>query len=235
MGGFRLAEPALRAARLRRARGNELALAALPFALLAVGCATYGSHLTATPIAPGESELTLAADGLLIDRGFGLQPLPNPDASLRWGLADGLDLGLRAHFVGLESTARVRLVRSGAFSLAAVPGLGFAFVPVTNEDTGLFNANLLGGLLAGLGLGGGDELVLGARAIATYAFPLTAFRGDASGDKMLYRVGGVVGVRVRLSDSLSLFPDLNVFAPYDSERKDWTLPILQGGVALSFD
>lgn len=201
------------------------------FALGPLGCVSYGAHLSATPLARGERELSFNADALLVDRGLGPQVLPNPELGYRWGLGGAWDIGGRVNAGGLEGNARWRFAR-GALDLALVPGLGFGFVPVTNRDTGLFNAHLLSSLLAGLDLGGRRQLLLGARSGLTYAFPLTAFRGDASGDKVYLLPGGVFGIRFPVSRSAFLFPELNVLRAYDTVRHEWLFPTLQGGVAL---
>jgi hypothetical protein len=201
---------------------------------LSLGCASYGSHLAATPIRKGGSELSIHADGMIIDRGLGPQLLPNPEASLRYGLTRDLDFGGRLNAGSLELDLRYRFVETRAFSLSVVPGMGGGFVPVTNADTGLCNANLLASLLGGLRVDGEDEVVLGPRVISTYAFPLTAFRGDSTGARFIHALGGVVGARFRAGRRLSLSPELNVFLPYDTDRKEWYLPAVQGGLGFQF-
>jgi hypothetical protein len=199
-----------------------------------LGCASYGSHLAATPLRKSSSELSLNADGMIIDRGLGPQLLPNPEVGLRYGLTRDLDLGGRLNAGTLELDTRVRLVHTPAFALSVVPGVGGGFVPVTNADTGLCNANLLGSILGGFTLGSEDELTLGPRLISTYAFPLTAFQGDSTGARFVHSVGGVIGARFRAGERLSLSPELNFFMPYDTERHEWYLPTVQGGLGFQF-
>jgi hypothetical protein len=199
------------------------------------GCASYGSHLSASPTAPGNRELALSADVLVIDRGVGPQVLPNPEIGLRLGLVDDLDIGGRLNAGGFEGNARWRVLASEAFDLAVVPGLGFGFVPVTNADSGIFNANGLATVLGGVKVGSRTDLVFGMRGVATYAFPLTAFRGDASGAKMLYLPGGMIGMRMPVGKTSYVFPDVSVLRPYDSERDEWYFPTIQGGVSLQFE
>jgi hypothetical protein len=211
------------------------ALGALSLLAGAGACANYGTHLSATPTAPGNRELSLAADVLVVDRGFGPQVLPNPELGLRQGIASDLDVGARANAGSLELNARWRVVESGRLDLAVVPGVSFGFVPVTNPDSGLFNASALGSVLGGVELGERTDLVIGARGVATYAFPLTAFRGDAHGAKMIYLPGGVLGVRFPVGVKSYLFPELNLLVPYDTERHEWGFPVFQGGLALQLE
>lgn len=197
------------------------------------GCVSYGAHLAATPVAPGERELSLNADGLVVDRGLGPQPLPNPELGYRWGIARNWDVGGRLNAGSLEGNARWRFAQ-GPLAAAFVPGVGIGFVPVTNRDTGLFNAHLLASVLMGIRLRPRQELVFGARGALTYAFPLTTFRGDASGDKIFLLPGAVAGFRFPVGRGAWLFPELNVLRAYDTERGEWLFPTLQGGVALQF-
>ncbi len=212
----------------------RLSLSGLLGATQLLGCASYGSHLAATPVPQGTSELSLNADGMIIDRGLGPQLLPNPEAALRYGLLRELDVGGRLNAGSLELDGRLRLVHTKAFALSVVPGVGGGFVPVTNADTGLCNANLLASVLGGFNLGGRDELTLGPRIISTYAFPLTLFQGDATGARFVHSVGGVLGARFAVGKRFALSPELNVFMPYDTERHEWYLPAVQGGLGFQF-
>ncbi len=191
--------------------------------------------MTATPVAPGEREWQVAADAVWLDRGYGPQVLPNPQLGLRFGLTPNVDIGGRLNAGSLELDSVMRVVDTSALDLALVPGVFAGFVPVTNSDTGVMQAGAVTSVLLGLHLSSRVDLVLGARGHAAYAFPLTALRGDAAGAKMLYLPGGSAGMRIRLSRSFSIMPELNVSIPYDSLRREWTFPILQGGVSLHFD
>jgi hypothetical protein len=177
----------------------------------------------------------LSADVLVVDRGLGPQLLPNPEAGWRRGIGDDTDLGARINFGGVEANGRFRVLKSNGLHLALVPGVGVGFVPVTNADSGLFHVSALGAVLGGVELARRSQFVIGARGIASYAFPLTAFRGDAAGAKGIYLVGGVLGVRLPVGESTYLFPDINLLAPYDSDRRQWYFPSIQGGVSLQFE
>jgi hypothetical protein len=214
--------------------GGRRALAASLALALCTRCASYGSHLSATPVSPGSSELSLAADVLLIDRGFGPQLLPNPEVGLRLGSSEHVDIGGRVNLGSVEANARIRVLNSRRLELTLVPGVGFGFVPATNSDAGLFNVSGLGALLTGINLTARSQLVIGARGVATYAFPLTTFSGDASGARMIYSAGGVLGFRLPLGEKSYLSPELNVLVPYDTDRAEWQFPIFQAGVSYQF-
>ena len=214
--------------------GGRRARAAVVLGLLD-GCVSYGSHLSATPVPAGQDEVALSADVLVIDRGLGPQLLPNPEAAWRSGLGENMDLGARVNVGGVEANGRFRVLSSTLLELTLVPGVGVGFVPVTNADSGLFHVSALGAVLAGIELDRRNQLVIGARGMASYTFPLTAFSGDAAGAKVIYLVGGVLGVRLPVGESTYLFPDINVLVPYDSDRREWFFPNIQGGVSLQFE
>lgn len=198
-------------------------------------CANYGAHLNATPVAPGKRAWHVAADAVLLDRGSGPQVLPNPHLGLRFGLGPNVDLGGRLNAGSLELDSVIRVAQTSALDLAIVPGVFAGFVPATNPDTGVMQAGAAASVLASLRLSSRLELVVGAGGRTAYAFPLTALRGDPEGSKMLYMPVGSSGVRVRLGRKLSLMPAISVSIPYDSQRREWTFPILQGGASLHFE
>jgi len=200
--------------------------------LWAPGCASYGSHLSATPVPPGGSEVSLHADGMIVNRGLGAQALPNPEVGVRHGISRDLDVGGRLNVGSAVVDGRLRLLDTPLFDLALAPGLGGGFVPVTNSENGLCNANFLFSVLGSLRLDPRNELALGARQITTYAFPLTLFQGDTTGARFIHYVGGAVGGRLRVGERTLLSPEINIFASYDTVRHEWIVPVVQGGLAV---
>jgi hypothetical protein len=213
---------------------RALATSILAVALGSASCVSYGSHLTAAALSQKQRELSLNADVLVIDRGLGPQVLPNPELGYRMGVQEGFDVGGRVNAGSAEVNARWQLAR-GSLDVALVPGVGFGFVPATNADSGLFNAHALGSLLVSQHPAPRWDIVAGLRGALTYAFPLTAFRGDAAGDNLYWLAGGVLGLRFPLGKTTLLFPEVNLLMPYDTSRELWSLPTLQGGVALVFE
>ena len=196
-------------------------------------CATYGSHLTATPTDIGRSRLGVDIDAIYLDRGTGYQILPNPAMSYKKSLAYDLDLGLRANALGGVGNLRWRFYTSKDLSLALVPGLGFGFVAATNADTGLFQAVAATDLLLGYQFGARTTFVLGARTRAELQLPSIVF-SEPSGTKLVLLPGGTLGIRFPVGQDTYLFPEVNVFADFDTQRHQWLPPIVQGGTALEF-
>lgn len=200
----------------------------------ATACVSYGSHLSATPTPRGGVEYSLNADALLLDRGFGPQVLPNPEASIRWGIARELDFGLRVNALGAEASSRIGLVVLDGYRLTAVPLLGGGFVPATNQDTELVTTTL--GLIAlnGIELAPRTELVVGFRAQPRLGLNAVAVREDFAEATWSFMSGGSLGLRFPVSDRFFLFPEAVVVVPYDLEVGAFRSPILQAGVGVQW-
>jgi hypothetical protein len=207
----------------------SLALVAAP------GCVSYGSHLSATPTAPGRTEYSVNADGMVLDRGFGPQVLPNPEASIRWGLARELDFGVRVNALGAEASSRIGLLHVEKYRLTTVPLIGGGFVPATNQDTELVTTTAGMVLLSGFALGSRTQLVVGLRGQARLGLNAVAVQEDFGAALWSFVPGGSLGVRFPLSERFHLFPEVVVVVPYDLESGIWKTPILQGGVGVQWD
>ena len=202
--------------------------------LAATACISHGSHLSATPTRKGQTEYSVNLDALLLDRGFGPQVLPNPEASIRWGLARELDFGLRVNALGGEASSRLGLVELDGYRLTAVPLLGGGFVPATNPDTALVTTTA--GLVAlnGIRIAPRTELVLGLRGQPRLGLNAVAVREDFGAATWSFVSGGSLGVRFPLNDRLFLFPEAVVVVPYDLEIGVWRAPILQAGIGVQW-
>ena len=183
---------------------------------------------------PGRTEYSLGADALVLDRGFGPQVLPNPEASIRFGLARELDFGLRVNALGAEASSRIGLVHFERYRLTTLPLLGGGFVPATNQDTELFTTTAGMVLLNGFTLGSRSELVVGLRGQARLGLNAVAVQEDFAEATWSFAPGGSLGVRFPVSERFYLFPEVVVVAPYDLELGAFETPILQGGVAVQW-
>jgi len=220
--------------RLAKPRPNTRGLSLCLALLGAPGCVSYGSHLSATPTPPGEREYSVNADGLLVDRGFGRQVLPNPEASMRWGLSRALDFGVRANALGAEASSRVGLLQRDRYRFTIVPLLGGGFVPATNQDTGLVTTTAGVVLLQGLTLGSATEVVLGLRTQVRLDLNAVAVREDFSAANWSLVPGASFGVRFPISQRVFLFPELVLLAPRSLEGEGWQVPLLQGGIGVQW-
>jgi len=198
------------------------------------GCVSYGSHLSAAPTPPGQTEYSLNVDGMVLDRGFGPQVLPNPEASIRWGVTHVLDFGLRVNALGAEASSRFGVLQLGHYRFTAVPLLGGGFVPATNQDTGLVTTTAGMVLLNGWTLGSSTELVVGLRGQVRLELNAVAVQEDFSAATWSFVPGGSVGVRFPTGGRLFLFPEVVVLVPHGLEGEGFQAPILQGGVGIQW-
>ena len=204
--------------------------------LAAPGCVSYGSHLSATPTKPGQTEYSVNVDVLLIDRGFGRQVLPNPEASIRWGLAREVDLGLRVNALGAEASSRIGLLQLGRYRLTSVPLLGGGFVPATNQDTGLATTTAGVVLLNGIRVSpsSSTEVIVGLRGQVRLDLNAVAVQEDFSAASWSFVPGGSLGVRFPVGSRAFLFPEIVLLAPRDLESARWQPLALQGGLGVQW-
>lgn len=198
------------------------------------GCASYASHMTPKTTPPGEWALSADVDLLVLDRGFGPQVLPNASLLVRRGLSKNLDIGGRISAIGLSLSTRYRFVSSGVFEMAAVLGIGFGFVPVTNRDTGLFNASVRLSLVSGWNLPGDWTLVLSAHAHTEFRLTMIAFAGELRGSTAAEVPGVTAGVRIPIREGWALFPEVGVFFPIGLVEVGLQPLIFHGGIGVQF-
>jgi hypothetical protein len=197
-------------------------------ALLASGCASFGSHVDPTPVDPGRLQASLSADVLLVDRGFGYDPLPAPELALRWGLVRDVDWGLAVHALGARTEGRLRILREGVFELSILPSLGLAFTPATNDDVELFMAVLGARIIGALEASASVRIVLGVRVDGSLGFSAAP---EPSGAIWL---APIAGVAIDVGPA-TLLPELLVATPYDIGRETFLPPLVQLGFTVAWD
>lgn len=211
-------------------------------ACLASGCASYGSHLSATPVRPGDNQAGLHVDAILMDRGFGPQVLPNPELGFRVGYSENVDFGGRVNATGFELNSLLRLERSEALDVALSPYLGAGFVPLTNRDTGILRAPLGARLLFGWHASREVDVVLGLTGAVEAQAPLYSLGGRPEYVRFLVSPGGSLGAVFPWGTSLRIHPELNLTAPYDpsdrgyydADSDGFQKPIVQAGIAFKW-
>jgi hypothetical protein len=218
-----------------------LLIQSLPAALLG-GCASYGSHLSATPVRPGDNQAGVHADAVLMDRGFGPEVLPNPELGFRVGYSENVDFGGRVNVGGFELNSLARVQRSKHLDVAVSPYLGAGFVPATNRDTGVLRAPL--GMRALFGWHASDkvDVIVGLNGAVEAQAPLYAVSGQFEDVRFLVSPGCSLGSEIPWGDSLRIHPELTLTAPYDPADRGpydggphgFQKPIVQGGFAFKW-
>jgi hypothetical protein len=185
------------------------------------------------PTPRGTSAWGVALDGLVYERGRKHVVLPALQLSWRRGVGEDWDWGLRVYAAGLEAGTRHRLLSRGRLTLAALPSLELAYVPVTNNTVELLHARLRGALLADWRLAPRWTMTLGARLAFGGAAPPTWFRGYSDGAVLLAQPEALGSLAVALAPGVQLRLEAGVGVPLQLGGS--ARPALgSGGLSLSW-
>lgn len=247
-------------------------LGGLPLGLLA-GCATVGNFQT--PETAGKGHLEFGVEPSYYQRSLGVdadvvvpsvtsskkviidgddlndalgleQGVPNLSGSLRYGIADQVDLGLRWGTNGLDVLGKIQLTPrdEDRVVVAVLPSMGGIFVPTQESTIGMLDLQLA--VLVGMKTGARGEIVFGPKAQSWQA------QGSADGVDVTgsyLAVGGSAGYAVRLGPSVRLMPEVALAAPLTwkihavkgeevfqtTELPQGQAMMLQAGIALLLD
>ncbi len=183
-------------------------------------------------------------DGEDLNEALGLeQGVPNLTGSIRYGVADSLDVGVRWGTNGVDLLGKVRVTPADLDNVvvAVLPSMGGIYLPLEGGDVSMLNLQL--GVLVGMKIGEKNQIVFGPKVQSWQA--QGAVDGvDVTGSYVA--AGGSAGLAIRLSPSVRLVPELSLAAPLSwkvrAEREEeifqtTTLPegqrmLFQGGVAV---
>jgi hypothetical protein len=179
-------------------------------AVLALGCASVGNVQRADTLGKGNFQVGLEP-GVQVAQGGGVViPYPHLDASFRFGVTEGVDLGVRAGWSFLEAQGKFLVTRPGDPKLAVsiAPTIGGLALGASGSSVGLLHF----ALPALIGFKFGDnELVLGPRLQGYYVFAGTT--GSGSGGVFLLGTGATIGYAIQVAESVSIMPELGVVVP----------------------
>lgn len=183
-------------------------------------------------------------DGQDLNDALGLeQGVPNLSGSLRYGIADRVDVGLRWGTNGLDVLGKVQLTPRDEerIVVSVLPSMGGIIVPTQKGTIGMLDTQLA--VLVGMQTGGRGEIVFGPK-VQTWQAQGSADGVDVTGSYVA--VGGTAGYALRLSPSLRLLPEVALAAPLTwkihavrgeevfqtTELPEGQAMLLQAGVAL---
>lgn len=192
------------------------------------GCAAIGSTQTADTVGAGRLQVGVEPGVTALlprtsNERASLTPLV--DASLRYGVAERFDLGVRAGQSGLGLETKLMLTPRAWPLLVSVAPAIMAKLEPAGEPLAVVGSTFGAALplLIGLRLGP-HQLVLGARAQGFVFLP-----GDGSGSYRALLAGGSLGVAVRVSRAVAVMPELALLLPV---AKSGTAPVMGAGVPL---
>lgn len=139
--------------------------------------------------------------------------LPHVDVSARFGVSEGVDLGLRAGMSFLELQSKFLFTKPGDKHLAVsiAPTIGGLVLGGSSNTSSSIGGILNIGLpvLIGIKTSNGSEFVIGPRLQS-----MVLFAGATTGGAVVgLGAGSSVGFAWRLSDNFGLMPEVSVVVP----------------------
>ncbi|MEW6434984.1 MAG: hypothetical protein AB1730_26085 [Myxococcota bacterium] len=181
--------------------------------VLMSGCASLSNVQTADTLGKGNVQVGIEP-GLWGGAGSGGAVfVPHVDASIRYGVAERVDIGVRAGSSFLELQSKFLLTTPGDPNIAVslAPTFG-GLVGITGGSSGgsvgLLNIGVP--VLIGIKTSGGSEFVIGPRMQNILLF---GGSGSGSGSIYLMGVGGSLGFFWRIADNFGLLPEIAAVYP----------------------
>lgn len=202
--------------------------------VLASGCASYTTHISPAPTPKGELRMGVNAGALSLDRGPSRQYLPSLEMTVRYGLSERVDIGGKANLLGAELNTKV-VLREGDTSIAVVPGTGLGVGALGSDTQETFYVSFGAPVLFGFTFGD-TQVVTGVKTLVQAASGdrvSTTTTTRRTGDLVLLP-GTLLGVRFRLTDTVVLFPEVDVHVGYDVDREAWQDPVFQASIGVQF-
>jgi hypothetical protein len=191
------------------------------------GCPSFATLKTARALDPGQLQVTAATEvlGMAAPSGKGVGGVrPDLVAAVRYGVADGFDVGARLEPVaGISGDTTIQIVRSRVIDVALGPGGGYfqapgriGYEPKSIEELAesplytIWSASVP--LLVGFNFPGGHQLVVAPRATAYFSQPGNPGGNPTTGGVEIF-AGGSVGLSIKTSHALRVMPEIDVTKP----------------------
>ncbi len=198
--------------------GKRLALLGiLPFLT-----ACYGTYHTATPIPKGNFEL-VAAPGVLM--GFSsdrLNPVPNLELGVRYGVNDHLDIGALSTIFGGALDLNVAIINEESFAFSINPAFAVIRIPA------IFNSDPTFASLGSIGL---LADVLKSESVIVTLGVKPGFVTPVDEPDLTFTVSAVALAKFRIAKRFAIAPALEVMTPAEALMEG---VILRANLALLF-
>lgn len=190
-------------------------ISALFVALLATGCIGSTTYHTATPIPQGEVEIGVLPGVYGISTDAGTIALPQVGFGVRAGVSENMDFGARINGPLLTADLNIAVVNNPDFAFSIDPSVSAFYFSVGDGSVFWMFADV--GLLADLVKTESTIFTMGLKP--GYIYASTSAGSDdeeisASGDG--FTVGLTAGVKIKLGESLSLMPSVDVLTPVEN-------------------
>lgn len=193
--------------------------------LCASGCASVGNVQRADTLGKGNYQVGLEPGVQFGSVGGTTAPYPHLDASFRFGVGEGVDLGVRAGWSFLEAQGKFLLTRPGAPGVMAslAPTFGGIFIGAGGAGAGLLHFALP--CLIGIPFGN-HELVLGPRVQGYYGFASAS--GAGGGGALVILPGATVGFAFQVTETIAIMPEFGLVVPVLGAVNATGMPTMAG-------
>ncbi len=189
--------------------------------LAATGCITTGNVQKAETLGKGRFQFGLEPGAYQIVNTGSLGTvvtLPHVDLSARYGITEGVDLGLRLGSSFIELQGKFQLTRpefGSGFVASFAPTVGGVYAAFNETRFGYLNVNLP--VLLGYHFAGGSELVFGPRLQTLILFGST---NSGSGLGGILAPGASLGFAWQITEGFALMPEVSMSVPVVGSASD---------------
>jgi hypothetical protein len=180
----------------------------------ASGCITTGNVQKAETLGKGRFQFGLEPGAYQIVQTQNpgtVVTLPHVDVSARYGISDGVDLGLRLGGSLIELQGKFQLTRpefGSGFVASFAPTVGGAYAAFGEARLGYMSVNLP--VLLGYHFSGGSELVFGPRIQTLLIFGAT---NNGQGLAGVLSPGASIGFAWQITEGFALMPEVSMTVP----------------------
>lgn len=186
-------------------RAGAVLLLSLP-----MGCASVGNVQRADTIGKGNVQASIEPGVQAVGAGGTFVPYPHLDGSVRYGVTESIDLGLRGGWSFLEAQAKFLLTKPGDPKLAVSIAPTFGGIALGLGSASIGSLHFAAPVLIGIKFGA-NELVLGPRLQGYYVFAGSST--TSGGGVLVLGPGATVGVALGLGDRVTLMPEIGFAVP----------------------
>ncbi|MBL8940432.1 MAG: hypothetical protein JNM69_38150 [Archangium sp.] len=177
---------------------------------LVSGCASVGNVQRADTVGKGNVQASIEPGVQAVGAGGTFVPYPHLDGSVRYGVTESIDLGLRAGWSFLEAQAKFLLTKPGDPKLAVSIAPTFGGIALGLGSASIGSLHFAAPVLIGIKFGA-NELVLGPRLQGYYVFAGSS--STSGGGVLVLGPGATVGVALGLGDRVTLMPEIGFAVP----------------------
>ncbi len=177
---------------------------------LSAGCASVGNVQRADTLGKGNVQASLEPGVQAVSAGGLFAPYPHLDGSVRYGVTESIDLGLRAGWSFLEAQAKFLLTKPGDPKLAVSIAPTFGGIALGLGSGTIGSLHFAAPVLIGFKFGA-NELVLGPRLQGYYVFAGSST--TSGGGILVLGPGATIGIALGLGERFTLMPEIGFAVP----------------------